>query len=206
MAHHLDPDQPVFALQSIGLEPDMAPDETIEAMAARYVAALRAHQPRRPYHLCGWSFGGWVAYEMANAIAGGGQAVALLAIIDATALTKPTGGSLETTQKQPDVDRRLAAASGPFILPYMRELRAVTDAESRGRHDRKPFFALAGGIAASYAPTTGRRSRTSRRRRVPPGRSRSCAPRIKPARQRRTWAGAHSAARRPRSSSFPGIT
>ncbi|MEZ4556727.1 MAG: amino acid adenylation domain-containing protein [Caldilineaceae bacterium] len=148
LAHHLDPDQPVFALQSIGLEPDMAPDETIEAMAARYVAALRAHRPHGPYHLCGWSFGGWVAYEMAVQLQAAGEPVALLAIIDATALTKPAS-RWARRKSNLTLTGVIARNVGPFILPYMRELRAVTDAEPWGRHDRKPFFALAGAHIAA---------------------------------------------------------
>jgi thioesterase domain-containing protein len=52
-------------------------------MAERYLAAIRQVQPEGPYQLAGWSFGGKVALEMAQQLHKSGEAVALLAIIDA---------------------------------------------------------------------------------------------------------------------------
>jgi len=81
----LHPEQPLYGLQDPSLDPatDFAP--TIAALAAEHVAAMRAVQPEGPYYLCGWSFGGAVAFEMAQALHRDGQVVALLAIIDAEA-------------------------------------------------------------------------------------------------------------------------
>src|SRR4029077_19024829 len=59
--------------------------ETVEAMATRYVEALREVQPEGPYHLGGWSMGGIVAFEMALQLTARGHRVATLAIIDAHA-------------------------------------------------------------------------------------------------------------------------
>ena len=50
-------------------------------MAANYVADLRAHQPRGPYLLGGYCFGGVVAYEMARQIEAQGEHVSLLALM-----------------------------------------------------------------------------------------------------------------------------
>ncbi len=55
---------------------------TIEAMAGRYVEALRSVQPVGPYHLAGYSFGGVLAFEMARALRAAGEEVALLGIVD----------------------------------------------------------------------------------------------------------------------------
>jgi thioesterase domain-containing protein len=52
-------------------------------MAALYLRAIRAVQPQGPYFLGGWSFGGVVAFEMAQQLQAQGQAVALLAMLDA---------------------------------------------------------------------------------------------------------------------------
>jgi thioesterase domain-containing protein len=38
----------------------------IEAMAEHYLAAIQQVQPKGPYQLAGWSFGGKVALEMPN--------------------------------------------------------------------------------------------------------------------------------------------
>ncbi len=82
LAQHLGPDQPVYALQSTGYECAVAPRLSIEQMAASYVHDLRGVQPHGPYHLCGWSMGGLVAYEMARHLRAAGEAVDLLAILD----------------------------------------------------------------------------------------------------------------------------
>jgi thioesterase domain-containing protein len=55
----------------------------LEEMAARYVEAVKAAQPHGPYHLGGWSFGGFVAFEMAQQLVRLGDEVGLLAILDA---------------------------------------------------------------------------------------------------------------------------
>ncbi|MFG3347487.1 amino acid adenylation domain-containing protein [Streptomyces sp. NPDC048018] len=78
----LGPDQPVYGLQARALtEPDAAPD-SVRAMAADYLAEIRAVQPEGPYHLLGWSFGAGVAHEMAVQLQAWGQEVALLAMLD----------------------------------------------------------------------------------------------------------------------------
>ncbi|HEV7516348.1 MAG TPA: thioesterase domain-containing protein, partial [Thermoanaerobaculia bacterium] len=82
LARHLGADQPFYGLQARGVEAGETPLETVEEMAAEYLAALRAVQPGGPYNLGGWSFGGLVAYEMARQLAAGGETCSLLALID----------------------------------------------------------------------------------------------------------------------------
>ena len=55
---------------------------TLEEMAADYVSSVRQVQPKGPYHLLGWSFGGLVAYAMATQLQDAGEAVSLLALLD----------------------------------------------------------------------------------------------------------------------------
>nr|WP_244224482.1 non-ribosomal peptide synthetase [Corallococcus sicarius] len=85
LARRLGPDQPFYAFQSPGLEGERAPLETVEAMAACYVEALRALQPSGPYRLGGWSLGGVVAFEMARQLEQQGEQVEQLVLIDAYA-------------------------------------------------------------------------------------------------------------------------
>lgn len=54
-------------------------------MAAYYIEALRRVQPSGPYFLGGWSFGGLVAFEMAQQLQKAGDEVALLAMLDTVA-------------------------------------------------------------------------------------------------------------------------
>jgi amino acid adenylation domain-containing protein len=78
---HLDPAQPLYALQTTGAP--SADDESIERMAARHVRSLRALQPTGPYQLGGFCFGGNVAFEMARQLERAGEAVRLF-LINAT--------------------------------------------------------------------------------------------------------------------------
>jgi amino acid adenylation domain-containing protein len=78
----LGPDQPCSAFQARGLDGTEAPATTVEEMAASYIAELCAAWPRGPYALCGLSFGGTVAFEMARQLEAAGKSVALVALLD----------------------------------------------------------------------------------------------------------------------------
>ncbi|MGW5860731.1 amino acid adenylation domain-containing protein [Streptomyces sp. NPDC055239] len=80
---HLDPDQPVYGLQTPNLDGTAPFPDSMEAMAAVYVAELRTVQPHGPYHLFGWSFGGNLVQEVAVQLQEAGEKVALLTILDA---------------------------------------------------------------------------------------------------------------------------
>ena len=56
--------------------------ETLEEMAAHYVAEIRTVQRHGPYHIGGASYGGMVAWEMARQLQRAGESVALLALFD----------------------------------------------------------------------------------------------------------------------------
>ncbi len=63
-ARALPAGQPLFALQAAGSDPGSEPLASIEEMAANYLDAVLRVRPEGPYVLAGWSFGGFVAYEM----------------------------------------------------------------------------------------------------------------------------------------------
>jgi amino acid adenylation domain-containing protein/FkbH-like protein len=81
LARRLGLDQPVFGFGSRGLD-GRSEFDTIEEMAAQYVKDMRAVQPRGPYFLGGYCFGGNVAYEMARQLESQGEKVALLALLN----------------------------------------------------------------------------------------------------------------------------
>jgi acyl-CoA synthetase (AMP-forming)/AMP-acid ligase II/thioesterase domain-containing protein/acyl carrier protein len=87
LARYLDPDQPVYAFQCVGLDGREQPLTGIEDIVERYLPELRAVQPHGPYYIAGFSFGGRVAYVMAQRLRAAGEAVALLAMLDTYALT-----------------------------------------------------------------------------------------------------------------------
>jgi thioesterase domain-containing protein len=54
----------------------------VEDMAADYLSEIRTVQPHGPYHIGGFSFGGLVAFEMAQQLLVQGEGVGLLALLD----------------------------------------------------------------------------------------------------------------------------
>ena len=79
---YLDPDQPIWGLQSRGIDGVQEPCTSIEEMAAHYISEIRAMQPAGPYYIGGYSYGGSIAYEMARQLQLENQEVGLLVIID----------------------------------------------------------------------------------------------------------------------------
>ncbi|MBV9789131.1 MAG: alpha/beta fold hydrolase [Chloroflexi bacterium] len=84
LVRQLDAEQPVYGLQARGVDGDDRPHNSIAAMAAEYVSAIRAQQARGPYLLGGWSLGGVVAFEIAQQLRRQGDQVPLLALIDSS--------------------------------------------------------------------------------------------------------------------------
>ena len=83
LAPHLHPQQPYYWLHH-ALNAPVVPYATVPEIAASHVTELRTVQPRGPYYLGGFSFGGVVAYEMAQQLRATGEEVGLLALFDAT--------------------------------------------------------------------------------------------------------------------------
>ena len=86
LAAHLGHDQPVYGLVQ-GLEGNRFYTR-VEDLAAHYLKDVKAICPKGPYLLGGHSFGGLVAFEMAQQLRRAGEEIGLLALIDPT----PAGG------------------------------------------------------------------------------------------------------------------
>ena len=82
VAQHLDSDQPLYGLRSLGLDEGEVPLTRMKDIAAHHIKALQAVQPHGPYFLGGHSAGGKVVFEMAQQLQDRGEEVALLAIMD----------------------------------------------------------------------------------------------------------------------------
>lgn len=83
LAHLLGTDRPFFGLQARGLFGDQSPHLTIHEAAQDYIAEMQQVQPNGPYILGGFSGGGIVAYEIAQQLKSMGEAVVVLAMLDA---------------------------------------------------------------------------------------------------------------------------
>jgi FkbH-like protein len=82
LATHLGKDQPVYGLQARENEKTGTYPDRVEDMATLYLNEILEFQPQGPYYLCGSSFGGLLAYEMAQQLKALKKEVALLALFD----------------------------------------------------------------------------------------------------------------------------
>jgi amino acid adenylation domain-containing protein len=95
LANLLNPDQPSYGLQAVGLNGVDEPFENMEEMAAYHIQDLLKFQPKGPYSLAGGSFGGYLAFEMAQQMKAMGHEVSFLCLLDIEAANQleflPTG-------------------------------------------------------------------------------------------------------------------
>ncbi|WP_285415302.1 alpha/beta fold hydrolase, partial [Variovorax sp. efr-133-TYG-130] len=99
---YLGDNRPVYGLQARGYTDLSLMPDSIEAMAADYLEEIRKIQPSGPYNLLGWSFGGYVAVEiarLASAQSGLDNQVVLLDTYP------PHVNIFKTPNQQPDIDR-----------------------------------------------------------------------------------------------------
>ncbi|MBV9386823.1 MAG: amino acid adenylation domain-containing protein [Chroococcidiopsidaceae cyanobacterium CP_BM_ER_R8_30] len=107
-------DRPFYGLQPIALDGEHPPHTTIEAMATYYIEAILQVQPQGPYYVGGWSFGGVVAFEIAQQLQQAGHKVAFLAILD-TAIPGYRLSYFESLQALISMTRSLF----PFFIDYL---------------------------------------------------------------------------------------
>jgi amino acid adenylation domain-containing protein len=82
LARHGEPEQPYFGLQYPEPSPGHPYPTRIEDLAARFLPEILALQPQGPYRLGGHSFGGVVAFELAQQLTAMGHEVSVLALFD----------------------------------------------------------------------------------------------------------------------------
>jgi amino acid adenylation domain-containing protein len=99
LARHMDPEQPFYALHPHALDGRVAPTR-VEAMAKDYLHAIQLRQPKGPYFLGGYSFGGLVAFEIAHQLQRQGHKIGLLVLLD-------SGGPDEGSAEQGTIFTRL---------------------------------------------------------------------------------------------------
>jgi aspartate racemase len=85
LVYHLGLDQPCYGFQSLGLHQKELSHQTVEEMIRYYIERLREAQPKGPYLLAGWCYGGIIAVEMANQLIAAGEEVAFLGLIETPA-------------------------------------------------------------------------------------------------------------------------
>lgn len=97
--------------------PTEARETTLEEMAAIHLTQMRAIQPEGPYLIAGWSFGGVLAYEIAQQLIASGAEVEFFGLIDANPVRDSISGRLASdgsllakfTEALAEIDRKLTA-------------------------------------------------------------------------------------------------
>jgi thioesterase domain-containing protein/acyl carrier protein len=82
LPRYLGPNQPLYGLMHQSEDGKPALYTKVETIAAHYLKEIRTVQPEGPYFLGGYSFGGTVAFEMAQQLKKQGQDVPLLVLLD----------------------------------------------------------------------------------------------------------------------------
>jgi thioesterase domain-containing protein/acyl carrier protein len=114
IAKALGPDQPFYAFRSLLLTREDIRETTIEELASVYIREMRSFFPQGPYLIGGGSFGGIVAFEMAQQLYAQGAEPALLVLFDASA-----PGSVQragTTEKLRGFWQRLRDQGVPYLV------------------------------------------------------------------------------------------
>ena len=137
LAHALGPDQPVVVVHPHGFDGSPIP-ETIAAMAADRIQALRVHWPNGPYLVGGYCNGAFVAFEMARQLIDAGERVPLVVVVEARAPTgdpadKSSAGAFYVSFEQGDGFRVLEPRDRPSDA-WLRYTRAIED-YSGGSYD-----------------------------------------------------------------------
>jgi len=86
LANTLGSDQPLFMVQSMGLEDDRPLPPTVEGLIDAYIGPLRAALGDRPVSLAGWSFGALLAWEAAERLIRAGVEVRAVMAFDGVAV------------------------------------------------------------------------------------------------------------------------
>ena len=88
VAQRIRADRPVYGLSHIYHSDFLAePPASIEDLAATYLAEVRQVQANGPYHICGFSAGGMIAFEMAQQLIAAGEELADLTLVEPTMLS-----------------------------------------------------------------------------------------------------------------------
>lgn len=144
LLRHLEPERPVYALQSRALgDRDYRP-ESVAEVAEDYLKEIRAVCPDGPFHLLGWSFGGMVAHLMACQLQEQGQEIGSLTLLDSYPFAP--GDSAPS----PDDPRLLTEAA--VSLGYGTAERMTEDFGQDGAVAMARAFATNAGLQHTYEP------------------------------------------------------
>jgi thioesterase domain-containing protein/acyl carrier protein len=113
LAKHLGPDQPVYALQRLGVDDVTQAAQDIESTAAHYLEEIRKVQPNGPYSLLAYCFSISICWEMVRQLQQAGNSTSVIAMIDSS---PPLQGRKRTnTDRLNGIITRASALDFSFI-------------------------------------------------------------------------------------------
>ncbi|PRY17646.1 AMP-binding protein, partial [Pseudosporangium ferrugineum] len=135
----LDKERPIYALQADVANYAATAPPSIEEMARLYAKRLRRIQPRGRYYLCGWSFGGLVAHEMARQLQYEGSTIGLVAVIDGYPTSAYTGSPIRPEDlPEPNAQHVLLAIAELLGIPRQNEALVTVEELQSGIFSRMP--------------------------------------------------------------------
>ncbi len=151
LAKRMGPDHPFYGFQAQGLDGARPCFARIEEIAAHYIQQIKSVQPRGPYFIGGYSFGGTVAYEMAQQLRASGEQIGMLALLDTYAgnlksvsstvvqlLLHPTGKRL--FRDLPEIAKEMVQRRVKFMLmsPILKNV-LQTNQTAADRYRLQPY-------------------------------------------------------------------
>ncbi|MGR6581216.1 alpha/beta fold hydrolase [Rhodococcus qingshengii] len=124
----LHTDRPVYALQPHGFESRGLPDRSVKASARRFIFEIKKIQPTGPYLLAGYSYGGYVALEMATQLSESGDTVEHVTVLD--------------TRISTEAAARLAGRAGITLDPSIVDLAPQPSTNARWKPTRRTVAAM----------------------------------------------------------------
>jgi acetoacetyl-CoA synthetase len=154
LAKGIDSPHPIFGMQSKGLDgSDEEPLARVEDIAEFHLKAVKKLQPRGPYALIGYSFGGLVMMELAQRIRESGENVALLAMLetyphrDQLPVRMRLGLYAGQAKRHAAIVRQLPGHKRVAYLTSRSERRAYASWDDAGIASSQPQSGLAGAPA-----------------------------------------------------------
>lgn len=160
MSRELGKDQPFWGFFHQGEDGHKLPYKQVKDIAAHFIREMKQVRPEGPYQLCGFSFGGLVAYEMAQQLKRNGDEVRMLALLD-TYAPKLFGEVMKDEAKFYDgikksVMRKLVQnkhSKGEVLPPKLRHFHII-DIYDRAtyNYDVKPYDGPVTVLKAEVSP------------------------------------------------------
>ncbi len=82
LLRYLEPDQPIYGILSQALLNERITLMRVEDLAVYYAEGIQSLGIQGPYHFLGFSFGGFLAFEIAQQLNARGQSIGMLGMLD----------------------------------------------------------------------------------------------------------------------------